>query len=384
MRKTKVMVVFGTRPEAIKMAPLVLELKKHSEYIETIVAVTAQHRQMLDQVLSLFAIEPDYDLDIMQQGQSLYDITNRAMLGLGKVLEEAKPDLVLVHGDTTTTFAGALAAFYAQISVGHVEAGLRTGDIYSPFPEEMNRKLTGAIAQVHFAPTATSKENLLQENISEDKIYVTGNTVIDALKQVVARGNVSNKLQKEILAHAENKRLILVTTHRRENLGEPMRQTYRAIKRVLEENEDAFAVFPMHFNPKVRNVAKQEFEGVERILLTEPLEYEDFAHLIDASYVVLTDSGGIQEEAPALGKPVLVLRDTTERPEAVISGTVKLVGTDQDKVYNETSLLFKDAGYYNKMANACNPYGDGNACARIVSRILNKYHGLPILPEYKY
>ena len=384
MIKTKVMVVFGTRPEAIKMAPLVLELKKHSEYIETIVAVTAQHRQMLDQVLSLFAIEPDYDLDIMQQGQSLYDITNRAMLGLGKVLDEAKPDLVLVHGDTTTTFAGALAAFYAQTAVGHVEAGLRTGDIYSPFPEEMNRKLTGAIAQVHFAPTITSKGNLLKENISEEKIYVTGNTVIDALKQVVARGNVSDKLQKEILSRVANKRLILVTTHRRENLGEPMRQTYRAIKRVLEENADAFAVFPMHFNPKVRDVAKQEFEGVDRILLTEPLEYEDFAHLIDASYVVLTDSGGIQEEAPALGKPVLVLRDTTERPEAVVSGTVRLVGTDQDKVYQETTLLFKDMDYYNKMANACNPYGDGNACARIVSRILNKYHGLPILPEYKY
>ncbi len=384
MNKTKVMVVFGTRPEAIKMAPLVLELQKHPEHIETVVAVTAQHRQMLDQVLHLFDIKPDYDLDIMAQGQTLYDITDRALVGLGKVFAQAKPDLVLVHGDTTTTFAGALGAFYAQIPVAHVEAGLRTGDIYSPFPEEMNRKLTGAIAGVHFAPTDTSKDNLLKENIPQDKIYVTGNTVIDALKQVVSRGNVSEHLKSTILNVAQGKKIILVTTHRRENLGEPMRHTYRAIKRVLAENPDALAVFPMHFNPKVREVAQEEFAGVERIVLTEPFEYEDFAHLIAAAHIVLTDSGGIQEEAPSLGKPVLVLRNTTERPEAVAAGTVRLVGTEESAVYAETSRLMQDAAYYQSMANACNPYGDGAACARIASYILQVYHGKESLPEYKY
>lgn len=384
MKKTRIMVVFGTRPEAIKMAPLVLELKKYPEYLETVVAVTAQHRQMLDQVLEIFGIVPDYDLDIMSQGQTLYDITTRSLVGLGKVLEQVNPDLVLVHGDTTTTFAGALAAFYKQIPVGHVEAGLRTGDIYSPYPEEMNRKLTGAIAKYNFAPTATSKQNLLQENVKPEQIFVTGNTVIDALKQVVARGNVSKELKNNILDNCGDKRIILVTTHRRENLGEPMRQTYRAIRRVLNENPDTMAVFPIHFNPKVRAVAQEEFCKTERIMIIDPLEYEDFAHLMAAAHIVLTDSGGIQEEAPSLGKPVLVLRGTTERPEAVAAGTVRLVGTAEESVYQEATKLLVDQDYYAKMANACNPYGDGQACGRIVSYILHTYHNLAPLPEYDY
>ena len=382
MSKIKVMVVFGTRPEAIKMAPLVLELKKHSEYIETVVAVTAQHRQMLDQVLELFEIVPDYDLDIMSAEQTLFDITTRALRGLGEVIEQSKPDLVLVHGDTTTTFAGALAAFYKQVPVGHVEAGLRTGNIYSPFPEEMNRKLTGNIAELHFAPTDTSRANLLAENAPLSKIFVTGNTVIDALKYVVSRGRISDNLQKNILDKCANKRIILVTTHRRENLGEPMRNVYKAINRVLKENEDAIAVFPIHYNPKVREIAAEEFAQTERVIIVDPLEYEDFAQLISAAHIVLTDSGGIQEEAPSLGKPVLVLRDTTERPEAVAAGTVLLAGTDQEVVYEYTAKLLKDKEFYNSMANACNPYGDGQACERIASYILNKYFGHSKLIEY--
>lgn len=382
MDKIKVMVVFGTRPEAIKMAPLVLELKKHTEYIETIVAVTAQHRQMLDQVLELFEIVPDYDLDIMSADQTLFDITTRALRGLGEVVEQSKPDLVLVHGDTTTTFAGALAAFYKQVPVGHVEAGLRTGNIYSPFPEEMNRKLTGNIAELHFAPTDTSRANLLNENVPLEKIFVTGNTVIDALKYVVSKGQISENLQKNILDKCTNKRIILVTTHRRENLGEPMRNVYKAINRVLRENEDAIAVFPIHYNPKVREIAAEEFAQTERVIIVDPLEYEDFAQLISAADIVLTDSGGIQEEAPSLGKPVLVLRDTTERPEAVAAGTVLLAGTDQEVVYEYTAKLLKDKDFYSSMANACNPYGDGQACERIVSYILNKYCGHSKLTEY--
>lgn len=384
MKKIKVMVVFGTRPEAIKMAPLVLELKKHPQHIQTIVAVTAQHRQMLDQVLALFGIVPDYDLDIMSHGQTLFDITSRALTGLGEIMEQTVPDLVLVHGDTTTTFAGALAAFYKQIPVGHVEAGLRTGNIYSPFPEEMNRKLTGSIAQMHFAPTDTSRANLLAENIALEKLFVTGNTVIDALKHVVDKGKVSVSLQKNILDKCVGKKIILVTTHRRENLGEPMRNIYRAINRVLLENENAIAVFPIHYNPKVREVAKTAFADSERVILIDPLEYEDFAQLISAAHIVLTDSGGIQEEAPSLGKPVLVLRDTTERPEAVAAGTVLLAGTEEQVVYEYTSRLLNDKELYDSMANACNPYGDGRACARIVSYILNQYLGHDKLPAYAY
>lgn len=366
------------------MAPLVLELKKHPQHIQTIVAVTAQHRQMLDQVLALFGIVPDYDLDIMSHGQTLFDITSRALTGLGEIMEQTVPDLVLVHGDTTTTFAGALAAFYKQIPVGHVEAGLRTGNIYSPFPEEMNRKLTGSIAQMHFAPTDTSRANLLAENIALEKLFVTGNTVIDALKHVVDKGKVSVSLQKNILDKCVGKKIILVTTHRRENLGEPMRNIYRAINRVLLENENAIAVFPIHYNPKVREVAKTAFAGSERVILIDPLEYEDFAQLISAAHIVLTDSGGIQEEAPSLGKPVLVLRDTTERPEAVAAGTVLLAGTEEQVVYEYTSRLLNDKEFYDSMANACNPYGDGRACARIVSYILNQYLGHDKLPAYAY
>ena len=373
MGKIKVMAIFGTRPEAIKMAPLVLELQKHPEQIQTIVAVTAQHRQMLDQVLALFGVVPDYDLDIMSQGQTLYDITTKALRGLGDVLAQAQPDMVLVHGDTTTTFAGALAAYYQQISVGHVEAGLRTGDIYSPYPEEMNRKLTGSIAELHFAPTAAAKANLLKENIAAEQIIVTGNTVIDALKQVANKGKISKYLQTTILDRCTDKKIILVTTHRRENLGEPMRNVYKAIKQIVQENLDVVAVFPVHFNPKVRSVAAEELLGDPRIILCDPLEYEDFAQLMAKSYLILTDSGGIQEEAPSLGKPVLVLRDTTERPEAIEAGTVLLIGTDQQEVYEKTSLLLTDDSCYKVMSSACNPYGDGLACRRIVSCILNKY-----------
>lgn len=365
----KVMTVFGTRPEAIKMAPVVLELKKHPDQIQTVVAVTAQHRQMLDQVLDLFQIRPDYDLDIMSQGQTLYDITTRSLQGLKSVMEVEKPDLVLVHGDTTTTFAGALAAYYQQIPVGHVEAGLRTGNIYSPFPEEMNRKLTGAIAAIHFSPTATARANLLREGISKDAIFVTGNTVIDALMTTVDEGYdfEDKELQTVDFRHH---RIILLTTHRRENLGEPMRHIYKALRQIIEEIPDTEIVFPVHRNPLVRKVVEEELSGVDRIHLIEPMEYEPFANLMHHSCLVLTDSGGIQEEAPSLGKPVLVLRDTTERPEAVEAGTVRLIGTDKDRVYEETKRLLTDKDAYDAMSNAVNPYGDGQASRRIVQAIL--------------
>lgn len=365
----KVMTVFGTRPEAIKMAPVVLELKKHPDQIQTVVAVTAQHRQMLDQVLDLFQIRPDYDLDIMSQGQTLYDITTRSLQGLKSVMEVEKPDLVLVHGDTTTTFAGALAAYYQQIPVGHVEAGLRTGNIYSPFPEEMNRKLTGAIAAIHFSPTATARANLLREGISKDAIFVTGNTVIDALMTTVDEGYdfEDKELQTVDFQHH---RIILLTTHRRENLGEPMRHIYKALRQIIEEIPDTEIVFPVHRNPLVRKVVEEELSGVDRIHLIEPMEYEPFANLMHHSCLVLTDSGGIQEEAPSLGKPVLVLRDTTERPEAVEAGTVRLIGTDKDRVYEETKRLLTDKDAYDAMSNAVNPYGDGQASRRIVQAIL--------------
>ena len=372
MKKIKVMTVFGTRPEAIKMAPVVLELKKYPDLITPIVAVTAQHRDMLDQVLNLFNIKPDYDLNIMAQGQTLFDITTKAMNGLNEVLSKEKPDIVLVHGDTTTTFAGALAAYYHETAVGHVEAGLRTYNKYSPFPEEMNRKLTGAIADLHFAPTDTASGNLKAEGTKEDKIFVTGNTVIDALHKTVTD---DFKFDDEKLTNIdyENKRIILVTTHRRENLGEPMRHVYKALKDIVNEFDDVEIVFPVHKNPKVREVVNEELGNIKAVHLIDPLDYEPFANLMHRAFLVLTDSGGIQEEAPSLGKPVLVLRDTTERPEAVKAGTVKLIGTERQKVYEETKYLLTDHDEYQRMANTCNPYGDGKASKRIIEAILYHY-----------
>lgn len=358
------------------MCPVVLEMRKYPDYIQPIVAVTAQHREMLDQVLGLFSIVPDYDLNIMTTGQTLYDVTGRALEGLHHVLEEAKPDIVLVHGDTTTTFVGALASFYMQIPVGHVEAGLRTGDKYSPFPEEMNRKLTGAIADFHFAPTKTSCSNLLKENVNREKIFITGNTVIDALNTTVKEKFSFSDSQLKKALNSGN-RLILITTHRRENIGEPMRHVYMALKDVLETHLDVEAIFPMHKNPKVRAVAEEILGHLERVHLIEPMDYEPFTNLMAKVDLVLTDSGGIQEEAPALGKPVLVLRDTTERPEALVAGTVRLVGTNKELVKQETNKLLEDSRYYRSMAAACNPYGDGRAAERIVKIILNKY-GYPV------
>lgn len=371
-KKIKVMTVFGTRPEAIKMAPIVLELQKHPDAIEPVVAVTAQHREMLDQVLNLFKIKPDYDLNIMAAGQTLFDITTRAMMGLDKVLTEDKPDIVLVHGDTTTTFAGALAAYYHQTAVGHVEAGLRTHNKYSPFPEEMNRRLTGCIADLNFAPTSTSEANLLAENVPPESIFVTGNTVIDALHHTV-RDDFD--FQEESLKDVDfaHKRIILVTTHRRENLGEPMRHVYKALKQLTEEFDDVEVVFPVHKNPKVREVVNEELGGLAKVHLIDPLDYEPFANLMHRAHLILTDSGGVQEEAPALGKPVLVLRDTTERPEAVGAGTVKLIGTDRERVYEEAKKLLVDSAEYSRMAESVNPYGDGKAAARIIQAILYHY-----------
>lgn len=371
-KKIKVMTVFGTRPEAIKMAPIVLELQKHPDTILPVVAVTAQHREMLDQVLNLFQIKPDHDLNIMAAGQTLFDITTRAMMGLDKVLTEEKPDIVLVHGDTTTTFAGALAAYYHQTAVGHVEAGLRTHNKYSPFPEEMNRRLTGCIADLNFAPTSTSEANLLAENVPPESIFVTGNTVIDALHHTV-RDDFD--FQEESLKDVDfqNKRIILVTTHRRENLGEPMRHVYKALKQLTEEFDDVEVVFPVHKNPKVREGVNEELGGLAKVHLIDPLDYEPFANLMHKAHLILTDSGGVQEEAPALGKPVLVLRDTTERPEAVDAGTVKLIGTDRERVYEEAKKLLTDEAEYSRMAESVNPYGDGKAAARIIQAILYHY-----------
>ena len=373
MKKLKVMSVFGTRPEAIKMAPVVLELGKYSQ-VESIVAVTAQHREMLDQVLNLFDIRPDFDLNIMSEGQTLFDITSRALLGLDKVLTAAKPDVILVHGDTTTTFAGALAAFYHQIEVGHVEAGLRTRNKFSPYPEEMNRRLTGALADLNFAPTTTAKENLLREGVDESKIFVTGNTVIDALYQTVRADFQFPDLDL-------SKRIILVTTHRRENLGEPLRQVYKALRSLVEEFPDVEIIFPVHKNPKVRSIVNEELGGLERVRLIDPLDYEPFANLMNRATLIMTDSGGLQEEAPALGKPVLVLRDTTERPEALEAGTVKLIGTNQAKVYGAAKLLLTDAAAYREMAEAQSPYGDGHAAERIVKSLLWRHNILAEPPE---
>ena len=368
--KIKVMSIFGTRPEAIKMAPVVRQLMGHTDEIETRTLVTAQHSEMLDQVLHLFRIVPDYDLNIMAAGQTLFDITSRAMHGINEVFQKERPDLVLVHGDTTTTFAGALAAYYHQIPVGHVEAGLRTHDIYSPFPEEMNRRLTGGIATLHFAPTPTAHENLRAEGVPEKRIFVTGNTVIDALHHTVRPNYV---LPAELGGvDFANHRVLLVTTHRRENLGEPMRHVYRGIRSIIEELDGVEVIFPVHRNPKVREIVREELGGLERVHLIDPLDYEPFANLMARVDIVLTDSGGIQEEAPALGKPVLVLRDTTERPEAVTAGTVRLIGTDERRVYEETMRLLTEPTAYTHMAEAVNPYGDGEASRRIIEAIL--YH----------
>lgn len=364
------MAIFGTRPEAIKMAPVVRELLKHPG-IETKVCLTAQHREMLDQVVDLFQLPVDYDLDIMKQGQSLYDITDRVLLGLKEVLEKEKPDLVLVHGDTTTTFSATLSAFYQQIDVGHVEAGLRTGNMYSPFPEEANRRLTSVLTALHFAPTETARQNLLKENQKDDHIFTVGNSVIDALLATVKKDYVFE--DKELQDIEEHKRIILVTTHRRENLGEPMRNVYRALRRLVETVPDTEVVFPVHRNPLVRQAVKEVLDGVPGIHLVDPMEYEPFTNLMARSAIILTDSGGIQEEAPSLGKPVLVLRDTTERPEAVASGTVKLVGTDEDKVYNTAYKLLTDEKAYKEMAESINPYGDGHTSERIVQAILYFY-----------
>ena len=365
--KIRIMTVFGTRPEAIKMAPVVQALQE-SDRFEVVVAVTAQHREMLDQVLRLFEIEPKHDLDIMAADQTLFDVTSRSLLGLNEVLTLEKPDMVLVHGDTTTTFAGALASFYHQILVGHVEAGLRTGDKYSPYPEEMNRKLTGVLTDLHFAPTETAKENLLKEGVPAERIMVTGNTVVDALLKTVKQGYIFDDPALNQALESE-KRIILVTTHRRENLGEPMRQVYRALRDILEAHPDTVAVFPVHKNPKVRDVVEAELGGHDRVVLIEPLDYEPFANLLNHSALILTDSGGIQEEAPSLGKPVLVLRNTTERPEAVGAGTVRLVGTDQDTVYQAAHELLSDEKAYLAMSTASNPYGDGTAAIQIVEAI---------------
>ena len=379
-KKIKVMTVFGTRPEAIKMAPIVLELQKHPDTITPVVAVTAQHREMLDQVLHLFHITPDYDLNLMAKGQTLFDITTRAMNGLDGVLTKEQPDIVLVHGDTTTTFAGVLAAYYHQTTVGHVEAGLRTHNKFSPFPEEMNRKLTGSLADLHFAPTSTAQQNLLTEAIAPENIFVTGNTVIDALHQTVREDFA---FEDELLRRIDykNKRIVLVTTHRRENLGEPMRHVYKALRRLTEEFADVEVVFPVHKNPKVREVVREELGGLSKVHLIDPLDYEPFANLMHRSYLILTDSGGVQEEAPALGKPVLVLRDTTERPEAVTAGTVKLIGTDCERVYAEARQLLTDKKEYSRMAESCNPYGDGKASGRIIQAILYHYGRAAARPD---
>ncbi len=365
----KVMVVFGTRPEAIKMAPVVQALKSKAS-IRCIVAVTAQHREMLDQVLHLFKITPDYDLDLMQPGQTLTSITTGALAGLGGVFARERPDLVLVHGDTTTTFVAALAAFYERIPVGHVEAGLRTHNKYSPYPEEMNRKLTGAVADFHFAPTATARANLLREGIVPESIHVTGNTVIDALLATVAPNyRFSDPNLEQILASEKDRRMIMVTTHRRENLGEPMRQIYLALESILAEFPDTFIIFPVHKNPAVREVVQEVLGAHPRVHLIEPLDYQPFVNLMARSYLILTDSGGIQEEAPSLGKPVLVVRDTTERPEAVEAGTVSLVGTSYEGVRAELYRLLSDKKAYDEMAMAINPYGDGKAAIRIAEII---------------
>ncbi len=367
MNKIKVLSVFGTRPEAIKMCPLVKLLEKDDRF-ESIVCVTAQHREMLDAVLEIFDVNPQYDLNIMAHGQTIIDVANKVLTGVDKVIKECRPDIVLVHGDTSTTLNGALAAFYNQVPIGHVEAGLRTGDIYSPFPEEANRKLTGAITTLHFAPTESNKRNLEKEDITKN-VYITGNTVIDALLSVVDK---NYKFQDDISNNIDstNNKVVLLTAHRRENWGEPMKDIFAAVRRLAEENEEVQIIFPMHRNPLIRELAKSCFEGIEeKIHLIEPLEYVDFANLMSKCYLIMTDSGGIQEEAPALGKPVMVLRAETERPEAVEAGTVKLAGINKEAIFNIANELINDKKAYEKMAHAANPYGEGEASAKILERI---------------
>ena len=378
----KILLIFGTRPEAIKMAPLVKALEADNNF-NSKVCVTAQHREMLDQVLSIFNIAPDYDLDLMKAGQDLYDITSRVLLGLRSVLDDFKPDIVLVHGDTGTSTAAALAAFYKQIPVGHIEAGLRTNDIYSPWPEEMNRQLTGRLTTLHFAPTPWSKENLLKENINQDKITVTGNTVIDALHLALEKIEQSNRLRQDIInsldshvpnieTQLENKKLILITGHRRENFGEGFVHMCEAIKEIASQHSEALIIYPVHLNPNVQKPVIEILGDIENVHLIPPLEYLPFIYLMSQSYFVLTDSGGIQEEAPGLGKPVLVMRDTTERPEAVEAGTVKLVGTDKDMIIKEAIELLTNESAYRQMSKSHNPYGDGFACERIIEFLKEK------------
>lgn len=366
-KRIKVMTIFGTRPEAIKMAPLVLELNSRSEQFESIVTVTAQHREMLDQVLSIFNITPDHDLNIMKDRQTLMDVTTRGLQGLDAVMKEVQPDIVLVHGDTTTTFIASLAAFYNQIVVGHVEAGLRTWNKYSPYPEEMNRQLTGVLADLHFAPTNKSANNLKIENKEEENIYITGNTAIDALQTTVDKS-----YHHEILEGLGDHRLILLTAHRRENLGEPMRNMFKAVKRIVEEHDDVRVIYPVHLNPVVRELADEVLGNDPRIQLIEPLGVVDFHNFASRAHIILTDSGGVQEEAPSLGVPVLVLRDTTERPEGIEAGTLKLAGLEEEHIYKLTKELLEDKEAYEQMAKASNPYGDGRASARIADAIL--YH----------
>ena len=363
MDKKKIMLIFGTRPEAIKMCPLVKELKTR-ESLQTVVCVSGQHRSMLDQVLRAFEVTPDYDLSIMQDKQTLFDVTINILSRIKEVLEKEKPDVVLVHGDTSTTFVTALACFYMQIPVGHVEAGLRTYNIYSPYPEEFNRQGVGIIAKYNFSPTERSRENLINEGKDPASIYVTGNTAIDALKTTVRRDYTHPELE-----WAKDSRLIVLTAHRRENLGEPMRRMFRAIKRIVDETPDVKVIYPIHMNPAVRDAAHEVFGDDDRIHLIEPLDVLDFHNFLARSYLILTDSGGIQEEAPSLGKPVLVMRDTTERPEALDAGTVKLIGTDYDLIVNNVAMLLDDAEAYDRMSKAVNPYGDGKACERIINAL---------------
>ena len=363
----KVMTVFGTRPEAIKMAPLVKELKKRKE-VECIVCVTAQHREMLDQVLETFDIVPDYDLNIMQKGQTLTDITVRALKGLEDVIKEVKPNIVLVHGDTTTTFAGALAAFYNQTDIGHVEAGLRTYDKYSPYPEEMNRQMVSSLSDMNFAPTKLSADNLIKEGKKKENIFITGNTVIDAMSTTI-----SDDYQNEVFDWVGNDRMILLTAHRRENIGDSMKSIFKAVKRIVTEFPDVKVVYPIHKNPIVREIANEIFGDCDKVKLIEPLEVFDFHNFMNKSYIILTDSGGVQEEAPALGKPVLVLRNTTERPEGIEAGTLKLTGTDEETIYEETKKLLTSKEEYEVMSKASNPYGDGHASERITDEIIKRY-----------
>lgn len=362
-----VMVVFGTRPEAIKVVPVIKELEARKE-TNPIVCVTAQHREMLDQILQEFDIQADYDLNIMQQGQTLAEITTKALVGLEKIIKEVKPDIVLVHGDTTTTFAGALAAFYNGTTIGHLEAGLRTYNKFSPYPEEMNRQMVSVLADIHFAPTHKSKQNLLRE-AKKKNIYVTGNTAIDALKLTIKEDYKNPQIDD----FKEKERIILLTSHRRENIGTPMENIFKAVKKIVEEYEDVKVIYPVHKNPKVREIANRILTGNSRIKLIEPLDVIDFHNLMNKSYLILTDSGGIQEEAPSLGKPVLVLRDTTERPEGIRVGTLKLVGTDEEEIYKQTKLLLDNKEEYNKMAKATNPYGDGLASKKIVDAIIDYF-----------